>query len=317
MNKKSARIIAVLAFIALLRPCANALTFAEGVWYRLSNGDGGSPYYRLLWAINEAVGADVACWANIAFMWILTAIPAILIYRYLAWRDFKQVCDACAAHRVLAWTLFALFAVFSITSFSRIFVPATLEDEPIPLDEAMEQNGPVSLAFCLCHPDTDKRVKELCDDSELTEESLAAAPKIEGYRLLPIMDGNRIFDACYVSDTVELSESDVTEASAYKSYTNDNRFEVSGKLNAEGTRKMRTLTRDHMPHGAKNPGNTGRRLAIIVNGRLVSAPIIQSEIAGSFVITGRLSKEEAVSLAAALNSRQTPSAEQGRKDTTK
>lgn len=301
MTKKTARIISVLAFIALLRPCANVLTFVEVLWCRLFH-DVEPPHAQLLRAIYETFGADAACWANVALGWIVAAIPTVLIYRYLVRRDFKQVCDDCAAHKVLAWTFFALFVLFTFTSCSRMFVPASLDDEPIPLDEAMAQSGPVSLEFCLCHPDSDKLVKELCDGGELTEESLAAAQKIEGYRLLPIMDGKRICDACYVSDKVELSESDVAGASAHKSYFNDKHFEIQGKLNKDGARKMHTLTRDYMPGGAKNPDSPGRRLAIIVNGRVVSAPIIQSEIDDAFIITGKFSKEEAVSLAVALNS---------------
>ena len=41
-----------------------------------------------------------------------------------------------------------------------------------------------------------------------------------------------------------------------------------------------------------------------VNGELVTAPIIVSEIdMGEFIITGKFTKEEAVNLAAALNSK--------------
>jgi preprotein translocase subunit SecD len=41
-----------------------------------------------------------------------------------------------------------------------------------------------------------------------------------------------------------------------------------------------------------------------VNGELVAAPIIQTEIdMGEFIITGKFTKEEAIALAAALNSR--------------
>jgi preprotein translocase subunit SecD len=64
------------------------------------------------------------------------------------------------------------------------------------------------------------------------------------------------------------------------------------------------LTRDYKPHGAKNPSNYGRALAIVVNGELVTAPIIYAEIdMGEFVITGKFTKEEAIALAAALNSK--------------
>ena len=304
MTKKTAGVIAALAFIALLRPCANVLTYVDVLWFRLFRNME-SPFIRLLRPIYETYGANAASWVSVALGWIAAGIPAVLIYRYLVRRDMKQVCDDCAAHKVLAWTFFALFALFSITSCSRMAYPVSLAEESIPLDEAMERNGPVSLEFCLCHPDNDNLVKDLCNGGKPTEELLEAAPKIEGYRLLPIMDGNGkdIHDACYVSDKVELSESDVAGASAHKSYINGDNFEVQGELTEAGARKMRALTRDYKPGGAKNPDGPGRRLAIIVNGRLLSAPSIQSEIGGKFVITdGKFSKEDAVSLAAALNS---------------
>ena len=81
-------------------------------------------------------------------------------------------------------------------------------------------------------------------------------------------------------------------------------YEVSAKLTPEGRGRLARVTRDYKPHGAKNPSNCGRTLAIVVNGELVAAPIIQAEInTGEAVIMGNFTKEEAVNLAVALNTR--------------
>ena len=309
MNKKPARIIAALAFVVLVRPLANAFTFAEEIM-RWMLGMPESPCDRLMFWLYEEFGMWAADFAYIAFLFTVPAVASVLIYRYLLRRDFKQVCDDCAAHKVLAWMLFVLFVLFSFTSFSRMFVPAYTEGAPIPLDEAMEESGHVSLEFRLCHPDSDKLVKELSGEGDLNGESLAAAPAIEGYDLLAIADGERITDACYVSTKAELSEADVVWATVRKasSFVNgqmlDDRYELNCELSDEGGRKMRTLTMNYQPGGAKNHDSARRRLAIVVNGRLVVAPYIMSEIGKSFGITGRFSRDEAVSLAAALNSRQ-------------
>lgn len=97
---------------------------------------------------------------------------------------------------------------------------------------------------------------------------------------------------------------DFVSARASKSPFNEGFYEVSAKLTPEGRGRLARLTRDYKPHGAKNPSNHGRALAIVVNGELVAAPIIHTEIdMGEFIITGKFTKEEAVNLAAALNSK--------------
>ncbi|ANZ38655.1 hypothetical protein BBK82_23925 [Lentzea guizhouensis] len=68
-----------------------------------------------------------------------------------------------------------------------------------------------------------------------------------------------------------------------------------------------TVTIEFDPQGAKTFGdftaaNIGSRIAILVNGRVLSAPTIQSAIPGGVVnIAGRLTKDQADQLAAQLN----------------
>ena len=108
----------------------------------------------------------------------------------------------------------------------------------------------------------------------------------------------------YVCDEAELTKEDIVSARASQSPFNEDLYEVSGKLTPDGRGRLARLTRDYKPHGAKNPSNNGRALAIVVNGELVAAPIIYAEIdMGEFVITGNFTREEAVNLAAALNAK--------------
>ena len=166
----------------------------------------------------------------------------------------------------------------------------------------MEHRPTATLELRLCHPENDRLERELKANGRLTDEVLAAAPQIEGYRLMRVRGKD---DAvCYVCDDVELSMEDIVSARASKLPFNEGFYEVSAKLTPEGRGRLARLTRDYKPHGAKNPSDLGRALAIVVNGELVTAPIIVSEIdMGEFMITGKFTKEEAVNLAAALNSK--------------
>lgn len=73
-------------------------------------------------------------------------------------------------------------------------------------------------------------------------------------------------------------------------------------LSAEGGRKFAVLTRNYKPHGLKNLSSAeGRELAIILDGMLISAPRINSEISTQGEITGRFSARSAKRLADQLN----------------
>lgn len=96
-------------------------------------------------------------------------------------------------------------------------------------------------------------------------------------------------DTFFVHRDVLISEDDVDNASV----TTQNGFPaVALTFTDAGTVKFARVT------GA----NIGRHLAMIVDGRLLSAPMIRDTIrAGKAVITGDLSEEEAHSIAEALN----------------
>jgi len=301
MTKKQAGVIAVIAFAALIKPMGNLIEFVDIVWCLAVDGVV-SPRWRMYNAILQEFGPTAMYWSHVSFYCIVAAIPALLIYRYLRRRDFTQVCMSCAAHKIRAWSLLIAYLALTLLNPSITVHHVPFEAEGIPLDEAMEHSPTATLELCLCHPESDRLERELKANGRLTDEVLAAAPQIEGYSLMRFRGKD---DAvCYVCDDVELSMEDIVSARASKSLFNEGFYEVSAKLTPEGRGRLARLTRDYQPQGAKNTSNHGRALAIVVNGELVTAPIIQTEIdMGEFVITGKFTKEEAVALAAALNSR--------------
>jgi hypothetical protein len=303
MTKKQAGVIALIAFVALIRPCSNMFTFADLLWSVVfKTGMMNTPYMRLCVFMFDRFGRGAAELTSVAIIWTIAVFVTMVIYRYLRRRDFAQVCADCAAHKVWAWLAFAAFLLFSFTSLSRAFYPVGCDQAELPLDEVMEHNPTATLELRLCHPESDRLERELKANGRLTDEVLAAAPQIEGYSLMRVRGKD---DAvCYVCDDVELSMKDFASAKAYESLFNKGVYEISAKLTPEGRGRLARLTRDYQPQGAKNTSNHGRALAIVVNGELVTAPIIQTEIdMGEFVITGKFTKEEAVALAAALNYR--------------
>ena len=69
-------------------------------------------------------------------------------------------------------------------------------------------------------------------------------------------------------------------------------------LNPEGGRRFGALTKDNLPDALQN---LARRLGIIVDGRLYSAPAIQIPVFNKGIITGSFTKEEVADLVDVLN----------------
>ena len=118
--------------------------------------------------------------------------------------------------------------------------------------------------------------------------------KIEGYRLLDMSygrGGETVNTQLLVKDKPEfdgtyLSSSNVTFSQ------NFNEPQVSLTFNSKGAKLFASVTRK----------NIGRRLAIILDNKIVSAPTIQTEIPnGNAVITGNFTIEEAKQLSLILN----------------
>ncbi len=166
------------------------------------------------------------------------------------------------------------------------------------------------LQFCLVHPKNDQLVSKLTDAKGAPEgyekigsvykraENFAAVSKMPGhaarvasfhaplyYRLMlePVGDGT--YRPVFIKRTAELTGDSIVNA--YPDRDNLNRPVVNFQLNAEGGHIFSRVTRK----------NIDRRLAIILDDTLVSAPVINSEIGSRGEISGNFTFESARQLA--------------------
>ncbi|HEY0792999.1 MAG TPA: protein translocase subunit SecD [Chthoniobacterales bacterium] len=161
------------------------------------------------------------------------------------------------------------------------------------LDTAQIQNAQqqlqrvARLEFRLVHPESDSLLPQIQSGATFTPP---------GYVILNSdKERNGKREKYLVKRRPELTGDQVTRAQA----TFEQRgYEVSLKFTAQGADQFREVTRD----------NINQRLGIVLDGEVVSAPVIQSEIPnGQAVITGTFTADEARSLASALeNPLQTP-----------
>lgn len=87
-------------------------------------------------------------------------------------------------------------------------------------------------------------------------------------------------DKIYLRPTAELTQVDVADVKAARDERDSPQVELV--FTAQGGAKMRKLT----------SSNNGKRLAILVGGKVVTAPTIRSTIGDRAVITGRFSPAE-------------------------
>ncbi|MFH0855996.1 MAG: protein translocase subunit SecD [Candidatus Omnitrophota bacterium] len=126
------------------------------------------------------------------------------------------------------------------------------------------------------------------DPEQLKEAQAGNVP--EGYELKYTQDDNA---QLLVSKNASLIGEALTDAEVHFSSSQFNEPVVSLRFNAEGARKFAELT----------AANVGKRLAIVLDGRVQSAPNIREAIpSGEAVITGRFSVEQAQDLANILRS---------------
>jgi len=94
----------------------------------------------------------------------------------------------------------------------------------------------------------------------------------------------------YVQKKVLLDQAALKSVVATRS--RQSHWQIDFSLTPEGTKQFAEITGQ----------NVGKRLAIVIDGRLITAPTIQSSITGGQgQITGNFSKQEAKDLAAKLN----------------
>ncbi|MBQ9430076.1 MAG: hypothetical protein IJU44_00845 [Kiritimatiellae bacterium] len=125
MTKTAARSITAVAFVALIPSCGNVLNIIDMLFHLVASKVGlgfvQTPYEGLMALTYNLFGSGACLLSRALVIMVVAAIPSAFIYRYLLPRDFQQICEDCAAHKKLVWTLFALFFLFStfIISFSR------------------------------------------------------------------------------------------------------------------------------------------------------------------------------------------------------
>jgi SecD/SecF fusion protein len=152
------------------------------------------------------------------------------------------------------------------------------------------------LEFRLVHPNNDGLISQIASGATFTPPGYVILPgKIE-----PAQSDSQGKPASHptkylVKRRPELTGDQITRAQAIFEQRG---YEVSLKFTPQGADIFRRVTRD----------NINNRLAIVLDGEVISAPVIQSEIPnGQAVITGSFTAEEARALASALeNPLQTP-----------
>ncbi len=162
----------------------------------------------------------------------------------------------------------------------RIYAPildAAAVEEAVPL---VSQEGLLELR--LVHANS----RDLIERGETAEGYVLLKHKIRR------MGNQDLFESCLVSTKPEGGPSGIHIAQAMATEAPmTGRYEIGFKLTPESAQVFREITRT----------NIGRQLAIVIDGVLLSAPIIRSEIAAGYgVISGDFSRAKAAQLASLL-----------------
>jgi len=104
---------------------------------------------------------------------------------------------------------------------------------------------------------------------------------------------SRVYEPVFVARKAELTGSALSSAGVERD-SMTGRLHISLTFNARGAMDFAKVTRKYKPRGTQNNSEIGRRLAIILDGTLYSAPTIESEIPdGRAVINGSFTAPEA------------------------
>jgi len=125
-------------------------------------------------------------------------------------------------------------------------------------------------------------------------------PNPQSYCFMLEKESDDSFRPAFVSRKVELTGESLVSARV-DSHPVTGALSIDFELDAAGGKKFSEVTRAYKPHGSKNPRPEGRQLAIILDGMLISAPSINSEIGRNGQITGSFTAAEAQQLANDLN----------------
>src|SRR5215467_4344328 len=161
------------------------------------------------------------------------------------------------------------------------------------IQEARDQLSRVAkLEFRLVYPDNGERLREIDQGKQVIPPEF----RIESYKQQHVAEGEKpVEERLLVKKKADLSGDRVSSAGA--SYERDG-WVVHLRFDSEGAKKFGDITAAHIHH----------RFAIVLDGVIQSAPVIQDAIyGGDAQITGRFTEEEARGLASVLeNPLQTP-----------
>ena len=125
------------------------------------------------------------------------------------------------------------------------------------------------------------------DEKKVTIEFRRAETKpTEGYSEAMVADTK---EKIYIAKNAGVTIADVAEAKADKDPRGNPAIELI--LTKEGSKKLEALTGEQI----------GKPLAILLNGKVVAAPIVNGRVTGSAMIMGTFTKEEVEKLVAAIN----------------
>ncbi len=130
-----------------------------------------------------------------------------------------------------------------------------------------------------------------------------------GYRFMleeRLIGGHKLYIPYFVRQRSELKGNAVRNAKV--EYGPASQPYVSLSFDAKGARRFANITADYAPGGARNPNPNGRRyLAIVMDGKLYSAPFIKTAIyGGEAMIEGNFSLKEAQDLSIVLRAGSLP-----------
>ena len=117
------------------------------------------------------------------------------------------------------------------------------------------------------------------------EVRLAEERPAAGLTAATVADSSRVI---YLHDQVVLANGDIVRTRVVE--TGANRFGVEVELNPDASERLRAATTGHI----------GRPLAILIDGRVVVAPVVRSAIERAAVISGDFTKADASRIAEGL-----------------
>ncbi|MCU0857054.1 MAG: protein translocase subunit SecD [Pontiellaceae bacterium] len=120
-----------------------------------------------------------------------------------------------------------------------------------------------------------------------------------------LADGSTVYRPAFIEIRKQLTGSALKDAQVQ--YDQFNRPYIGLTFNKAGAERFGKVTAAYAPRGESNMSNTGRRLAIILDGTLYSAPTIQDAIyGGSAQITGRFTVDECTKIVNVLRAGSLP-----------